>query len=268
MTPQTRSFTAGDGATIGYRRYGEGPPLVLVHGGATDSRCFDPLLPHLGDYSVVAYDRRGHGHNRSAPLPSLPRHAQDVAELVRAVAGDEGAFVLGYSYGALAVLVSMAEVVLPIRAAVLYEPPMGVAGMFDNTDEILGLLAAGRPDDALQAFVTSTFHLDERIVDVMRSNPLWEVSLGVVDMLAVEIPEVRDASIPSSVTDAPPARILVAEQGGNPAFVQVAQGLAGVLPGSDVLRVAGVPHFAIASNPAGFAAAVREHFARYGGPPA
>ena len=35
-------------------------PLVLVHGGGFDSRCWDPLLPHLAG-PAIAVDLPGRG---------------------------------------------------------------------------------------------------------------------------------------------------------------------------------------------------------------
>jgi 3-oxoadipate enol-lactonase len=47
---------------------GDGPPLVLLHPGAGDSRIWEPILPELTrDYRVYRYDARGYGRS---PAPT------------------------------------------------------------------------------------------------------------------------------------------------------------------------------------------------------
>lgn len=61
------SVEAG-GLEIAYRRVGAGPPVVLVHGAAEDSRIWEPQLAGLADeFTVVAWDQPGAG--RSSDLP-------------------------------------------------------------------------------------------------------------------------------------------------------------------------------------------------------
>jgi pimeloyl-ACP methyl ester carboxylesterase len=50
------------GAALAYRTVGEGPPLVLVHGSATDLTTWDDVVDELSrNFRVIAYDRRGYG---------------------------------------------------------------------------------------------------------------------------------------------------------------------------------------------------------------
>ena len=64
-------------------------PLVLVHGGGLDSRCWDPLLPHLTG-PAIAVDLPGRGRH-PAPLGSVTFAdcAKAVAEDVDAAGFDE-----------------------------------------------------------------------------------------------------------------------------------------------------------------------------------
>ena len=53
-------FVEAGGLKIAYERVGEGPPLVLVHGAAEDSRMWQPQLAGLADeFTVVAWDEPG-----------------------------------------------------------------------------------------------------------------------------------------------------------------------------------------------------------------
>jgi pimeloyl-ACP methyl ester carboxylesterase len=62
-------FVRTHGLEVAYERVGAGPPLVLVHGAATDSRMWRPQLAGLADeFTVVAWDEPGAG--RSADVPA------------------------------------------------------------------------------------------------------------------------------------------------------------------------------------------------------
>ena len=51
-----------NGLEIAYERVGEGPPLVFVHGAASDARLWRPQLAALADeFTVVAWDEPGAG---------------------------------------------------------------------------------------------------------------------------------------------------------------------------------------------------------------
>jgi pimeloyl-ACP methyl ester carboxylesterase len=89
-----------NGLEIAYRRVGEGPPLVFVHGAAGDSRLWQPQLAGLADeFTVVAWDEPGAG--RSSGLPAefgLADYAHCLAALIEAL--DLGpAHVAGLSWG-------------------------------------------------------------------------------------------------------------------------------------------------------------------------
>jgi len=65
----------------------------------------------------------------------------------------------------------------------------------------------------------------------------------------------------SPVGPVPPTRVLIAEAG-SPVFGEVAALVEKLLPGSDVATVPGLPHFAIATEPAAFVRRALEHFDR------
>jgi pimeloyl-ACP methyl ester carboxylesterase len=57
-----------NGIDISYQRAGAGSPLVLVHGGAADSRTWTPQLKALSDeFTVVAWDEPGAGRSSDVP---------------------------------------------------------------------------------------------------------------------------------------------------------------------------------------------------------
>ena len=89
-----------NGLEIAFERAGEGPPLVLLHGAAVDSRMWRPQVAALSDeFTVVAWDEPGAGRSSDVPADfALADYANCVAALIRAL--DLGpAHVAGLSWG-------------------------------------------------------------------------------------------------------------------------------------------------------------------------
>jgi pimeloyl-ACP methyl ester carboxylesterase len=89
-----------NGLEIAYERVGEGPPLVFVHGAASDARLWRPQLAALGgEFTVVAWDEPGAGRSSDVPAHfALLDYAGCLAELIEALALGP-AHVVGMSWG-------------------------------------------------------------------------------------------------------------------------------------------------------------------------
>jgi pimeloyl-ACP methyl ester carboxylesterase len=89
-----------NGLEIAYERVGEGPPLVLVHGAADDSRVWQPQVDTLSDeFTVVAWDEPGAGRSSDVPADfGLADYANCLAALIEVVALGP-AHVAGISWG-------------------------------------------------------------------------------------------------------------------------------------------------------------------------
>ena len=118
------SVTSVDGTVIGYRQLGEGPGLVLVHGGGQAAQNLMRLAELLSDeFTVYVPDRRGRG--MSGPLGAdygLAAEVQDLTALLRETGSER---VFGLSSGALVCLDAALSYPLVFRLA-LYEPPLSV----------------------------------------------------------------------------------------------------------------------------------------------
>ncbi len=88
------------GLTIGFRRAGTGPALVLVHGGLCDSRVWRDQLEGLSDeYSVIAWDAPGCGGSADPPEHfDLADYADCLAAFIEVLELDRP-HVLGHSFG-------------------------------------------------------------------------------------------------------------------------------------------------------------------------
>jgi pimeloyl-ACP methyl ester carboxylesterase len=103
-----------DGERLHYRSMGEGPPLVLVHGLAGESRNFDylPLRELATRWRLVLLDRPGSGHSpRHDPgKAGIAAQARLVAGFIRALRLEHKPLLVGHSLGgAIALSVALQE---------------------------------------------------------------------------------------------------------------------------------------------------------------
>ncbi|WP_454621188.1 alpha/beta fold hydrolase [Bradyrhizobium cenepequi] len=89
-----------NGISISFKRSGEGPPLVLLHGAEADHAMFDAFAARLAPhFTVIAYDQRDSGATRNpAGRCGLGELADDLSALIAAL-GFERAHVFGTSFG-------------------------------------------------------------------------------------------------------------------------------------------------------------------------
>jgi pimeloyl-ACP methyl ester carboxylesterase len=129
------------GVTTHYEEQGEGVPLVLLHGGMSDSTSWGMQLPALAAaYHVYAPDRRGHG--RSGDTDEAYTYeamaTETIAFLDQVVGGP--AHLVGWSDGGnVALLVAAQRADLVRRQVVIganfhHEGLMDVADMGDDPD--------------------------------------------------------------------------------------------------------------------------------------
>jgi pimeloyl-ACP methyl ester carboxylesterase len=91
-----------DGNRIAYRRSGQGPALLLLHGFLCDSRVWRHQLAGLSDeFTVVAWDAPGAGGSSDPREPFTTAHyAQCLAAFLNSI-GVERPHVLGLSWGGI-----------------------------------------------------------------------------------------------------------------------------------------------------------------------
>lgn len=99
--PTQQGTFSSDDVKLWFATFGEGPPVVLLHGGLGNSDHFGELVPALvaRKRRVIVMDSRGHGRStRSARGISYRQMADDTAALLEHLAIDRAAIV-GWSDG-------------------------------------------------------------------------------------------------------------------------------------------------------------------------
>jgi len=140
-----------NGAELYYEAQGEGPPLVLIHGGLGSSKTWQMLVPHLVDsFRVITPDTRGHGRSTNpAGKLSYALLADDVAALIAAL-GLVHPIVGGWSDGGQIALEFGARhpgIAAGLVVGAAY-PEFRDSGLLEANRQLLGADEAGRPDIA------------------------------------------------------------------------------------------------------------------------
>jgi pimeloyl-ACP methyl ester carboxylesterase len=100
-TPKSTGYAPVNGLKMYYEVYGEGKPIILLHGSyMTIGLNWSQLMPELSkSHKVIAVEMQGHGHTADIDrAPSYKALADDVAGVLKHLKIDS-ADVLGYSLG-------------------------------------------------------------------------------------------------------------------------------------------------------------------------
>lgn len=100
LTATTTDYASVNGIELYYEIYGEGEPLIVLHGGLGSTSMFAPLLPGLTETrQVIAVDLQAHGRTADVDRPiSYEAMADDIAGLIEEL-GFEQVDIMGYSMG-------------------------------------------------------------------------------------------------------------------------------------------------------------------------
>lgn len=248
-THQTASLA--DGARIVYHTAGNGPPLVIVHGGSTNSIPYRPLADLLKDrYRVALVERRNYGVSESR----LQNHTfeQDGGDAI-AVARELGerVYLFGHSGGALSAMHGARAHPRNVRALALYEPPLTAGGRIDPIiAEIRRLEAAGQTEEAVIYGYIHIVGLPEPVARQMMAArreflmPLAPGSISDVEALAIV------DSRPESWRGLTMPTLLIEGELSAPHPLRDSMTLLrGVVPDNQFVTLAGQGHSATASAP-------------------
>jgi pimeloyl-ACP methyl ester carboxylesterase len=104
------AYAQVNGLHMYYETYGEGIPVILLHGGLETCQMWAPVIPSFSqNYKVFTPDTRGHGRtNNPSGKFSYPLLAEDIARFINALELKD-TLIAGYSDGGqIALEMSMA----------------------------------------------------------------------------------------------------------------------------------------------------------------
>lgn len=135
-----------NGVPMWYDDRGDGDPLVLLHGGLTDSRDFSGNLDALAStFRLLLPERRGHGHTADVAGPiTIEVMAQDTIAFLDKIVGERVRLV-GYSAGAIVALW------VAVRRPDLVDRLVLISGAFHPDGAIFKPSADGPPPAPLVA---------------------------------------------------------------------------------------------------------------------
>lgn len=236
----------GEGrAPLHFWETGEGPPLVLVHGGLSNgllawSRTAEALSAY---HRLIVVDRRGHGKSPRLPRPyTIASDARDLVQLAAAL-GLERLHLAGHSYGALVAYEMAVRTPQAVASLHLIEPPMLTIAA--DVPEVQALIRrsldlwreAGRLRSEELAARFLAMVAGEAFVQEVRTRPVWSELVAEAGRLPYE--ENPAAYMPPAFTAANfrfPVRVY---RGGrsHPALRIVAERLAHWIPGARLIHV-------------------------------
>ena len=153
-------------ASIHYRAWGKGSPMVLLHSRGASADQWRGMAPRLAEHwSLLAPDLYGHG--KSAPWPgTAPVTHDDDAALVAALLAEQAGpcHIMGHSYGGGVALRLAVRRPALLRCLILYEPmamPLlaeaGETELYElharTADRLIEAVAAGNPEAGWAQFV-------------------------------------------------------------------------------------------------------------------
>lgn len=242
--PTAAGDVAVDGATIHFASFGQGPPVVLLHGGCGHGGQLGFQVPALAtDHQVIVVDARGQGHS-GVPRGGLSyaAMADDVVAVLDHLAVDKVA-VVGWSDGAIVGLE------LAMRHG---DRVRGVFALAANLDR------SGTTRPSNPALMTSYYARCRREQAALQPDrkqraaaraalsAMWKREPRIAD------DRVRAIAVPLTVAIAEHDELIRADH---------ARHIAALVSGAQVVELHGVSHFALWQDPVQANAAVRAFLA-------
>lgn len=246
---------AADGTSIAFLCAGDGPLIVIVHGGLGQGADWAPIAQQLTDsYRVVLIDRRNSGNSSWADEIGVDIEARDVLAVLDRVGPAD--LVVGASYGAAVVLHAALHDTRRISGLVLYEPPLAIGGAL--IDEQILRRWHDLAEEGDYATVLAEFHLppisslgaitlDE--ISAMQSLPdfdiRWAALVGlapVVEPSVRSVNQLKDASRYQAIKV--PTLLLAGTESAEHPFQDTIRSLVEAMPNASVAMLEGQRHLA------------------------
>lgn len=250
------------GIEVTYECDGDGPPLILLHGGMAPEEYWSPVVPHLDGYTTIIPQRPGFGTclddpNEISADDVLSREVEYARALVDGVDGDPILF--GHSYGALTAIEAATK--RAVRAVVAYEPailPDDYRAEADLADRMQTLIEAGERREAVKRYIEQVLHPDgtDDLDAWVAEWPVWPECVALAEEVVRMNRAVEAYRLPNNLEVAAPVLVLTGTDG--PDFLrESARATHEAVPHSRFVEFDGIGHSGPAEAPELVTAAVR-----------
>jgi len=245
-----------DDTLLSYECQGNGPTLLIVHGGTGDRTRWTPLFPFLrSQFTVCAMDRRGHGESEPGSNYSLHKEVEDVLAVVNS--RPDPVFVLGHSIGGVFALEAALET-NKIAKLVLYEPPLQDGDHRAIADQMEKLIKSGKREKALEMFLSEIVKVSPKEIETMKARPSWSNRVASIDIQIREIRALSKYKFDEQrfTTLHTQTLLLSGSNTKSPQLKQATELLKRTLPNSVLIELEGQEHNAMDTIPKQFAETV------------
>ena len=253
-----QSIKSKDGTVIAYEKAGEGPPMVLVHGGTIDHTSWKLVLPKLAKhFTTYAIDRRGNGKSSDSSDYRLELEFEDVAAVVNMI--DEPMILLGHSSGGL-ISLETALRTENLSKLILNEPtiiPKHDEKLNATLDGVIakleGILREKGNEEALVFFLENLQRISLDIIEILRKTS-WSAMLNEIPTLPRELKAFKDYNFDiERFKDLTVPTMLLHGSESLPRQKNAIKILDKALPDSTIMELEDQAHFALTTAPDLFA---------------
>lgn len=241
--PGHAGYAAINGIDLYFSTYGQGEPIILLHGGIGSSDWWggqiDFLVRHR--YRVVVMDSRGNGRStRSAQPFSYPLMASDVLGLMDYLEIPRAAIV-GWSDGA----------VVGLDIAIRHPDRLSRLFAFGMNTALSGVRSGFEETATFQA---ATERGREEYVALSRTPDDFDAFIAQISVLWIEGPGYTHSQLVGITTPV----TVVAAQYDEAILMEHSRYISQTIPGAGFIELPSVSHFAPLQDPAGFNRAILE----------
>lgn len=239
-----------------YQDYGQGQPVILIHGWPLSHQAWEYQMPDLvkAGFRVIAYDRRGFGmSDRPSGSYDYTKLASDLRALILELDLHD-CILVGFSMGggevvryftefgsdriAKAVLISSIIPLVPQKS----DNPDGVPE--DVLNQIMDALKSDRVSFLKQRFVNDYYNADETGISQEHLDFTWSIAANASALATVECakawggtdfrPECKNVTVPTLIIHGTADNIVPIATAGDQA--------AEMIPESQYEKIDGAPH--------------------------